>query len=68
MKKKAPMCPANAQAISRWEGEGGARKSGAEEAQDMRQALPKGEERLPMLSHLDVLGVPHSQIKVESYG
>lgn len=39
------MCPANAKAISRWEGEGGARKSGAEEARDVRQPLPKEEER-----------------------
>ncbi len=47
MRKKPPKRPAkNAQAISRWEGEGGARRSPSEEERETREARAK-EERLP---------------------
>jgi hypothetical protein len=46
MKKDAPTRPENAKAISRWESEGGARKSASEEERDAREAVAAETSRL----------------------
>jgi hypothetical protein len=46
MKKDALTRPENAKAISRWESEGGARKSASEEERDARQSVPEEKGRL----------------------
>jgi hypothetical protein len=46
MKKDVPTRPENAKAISRWESEGGARKSASEEERDAREAVPEEKGRL----------------------
>jgi hypothetical protein len=46
MKKDAATRPENAKAISRWESEGGARKSASEDERDTREAVVEETGRL----------------------